>query len=69
MKSLKPYLHTSRKIGSILGIVECIVVVVGIWTINGALTKGLIRSLSKIESVINLAEKGTHRVVAVTTGL
>ena len=68
MKSLKPYLYTIRKIVSLFGILLCAVVVVGIWTINNTLTKGLVRSLSSIEFVINIAEKGTHRVEAMTNG-
>jgi len=69
MKSIRSYLQTSRKIVSIFGILLCAIVVVGIWTINGTLTKGLIRSLSSIEFVINIAEKNTHRVEAMTKGL
>jgi len=63
------YLHASEKMVSIVGILLCAAGVAGIWTIHGALTDGLTRSLSGIEFVIDIARKRTLRVEEMTYGL
>lgn len=62
MINFKRPLSITVKILSIVGMVLCLSGIAGSWIVNASLKSGISKSLSRIENVFNVSEKGLRRV-------